>query len=345
MEHKKEKRTLKPLIEVLEGKKPERIPVWLMRQAGRYLPEYRKLRATAGNFLDLCLNPELAAEITLQPVRRFNFDAAILFADILLVPMALGQKLEFREGEGPRLDPMDEKKLAGLSLDGKKLMPVYETLKRVKSELPDDVALIGFCGAPWTVAAYMIDGTGENNFARAKSWTREPAALAALTEMLIDASADYLSRQIEAGAGVVQVFDSWAGVLKGGDFRRWVIQPTRKLVARVRKNHPHIPIIGFPRAAGAHYRNYFRETGVDALGIDQHVGLDEAKILQKTGPLQGNLDPALLVEGGERMRAALEEIVKNLGPTHVVNLGHGVLPETPVGHVAELVRIVRGFGT
>ena len=338
----------KPILQVLKGEKPDRLPVWLMRQAGRYLPEYRKLRIQAGNFLDLCLTPKWASEITLQPIRRFGFDAAILFADILLIPMALGVKLEFRKGEGPVLPVIeDEKAIACLKLTPEKLAPVYETLRLVKNQLPKETALIGFCGAPWTVAAYMIDGSSRDNFTKAKNWVaHKPKDLAKLIDVLIDASEIYLCAQIEAGAEVLQLFDSWAGLLKPDDFRRWVIEPTQKLVSRVKKKHPQIPIIGFPREAGEGYYAYIRETGVDALSIDQHVDLTYAKRkLQSVKPLQGNLDPELLVKGGTDMKKALDGILKNLGPSHIVNLGHGVVPQTPVEHVAQLVEHVRRYKT
>jgi uroporphyrinogen decarboxylase len=346
MEGKQVHETGKPILEVLNRKKPNRNPVWLMRQAGRYLPEYRDLRAKARNFLDLCLTPEWAAEITLQPIRRFDFDAAILFADILLIPYALGQKLEFREGEGPVLEALDdENSISRLQYDDKKLSAVYETLDRVKNRLPQKTALIGFCGAPWTVACYMIDGNSRESFSKTKSWAlQKPELLTKLTDRLIDASEIYLSAQIEAGAEIVQIFDSWAGLLSPGDFRRRVIEPTKKLASRMKKRYPHIPIIGFPREAGNNYHPYILEAGVDAVSLDQHVDLDYAKrALQSVRPLQGNLDPALLVKGGKEMKAGLEKIMTTFGPTHIVNLGHGVVPETPPEHVAELVKFVHSF--
>jgi uroporphyrinogen decarboxylase len=322
------------------------MPIWLMRQAGRYLPEYRKLRAEAGDFLDLCLTPKWASEVTLQPVRRFGFDAAILFADILLIPYALGLKLQFQEGEGPVLQTVDnDNTISKLKYNISKLKPVYETLDLVKRQLPEETALIGFCGAPWTVACYMIDGNSRANFAQAKKWAAEkPESLQKLINILIDASEAYLCSQIEAGAEVLQIFDSWAGLLSSEDFRRWVIEPTQKLVGGIKKKHPHIPIIGFPREAGKGYHAYIRETGVDAVSIDQHVDLDYAKSeLQSVKPLQGNLDPELLVKGGAEMKRALAAILDKLGPTHVVNLGHGILPQTPLEHVAEMLSLVRAF--
>ncbi len=339
-------KTEKPILNVLQGRKPSRRPVWLMRQAGRYLPEYRVLRAKAEDFLKMCLTPELATEITLQPIRRFGMDAAILFADILLIPFALGVDLEFREGEGPVLRKIEKiQDAAKLSYDDSKLFPVYETLQRVKPELPSETALIGFCGAPWTVACYMIDGNSRGNFAAAKDWVQQrPEDLQTLIDILIDASEAYLSRQIDAGAEVLQIFDSWAGLLSGADFHRFVIQPTHKLVARLKAKYPHVPIIGFPREAGEGYAPYIRETGVDTVGIDPYVDLDYAKReLQVVKPLQGNLNPDLLVKGGDEMFAALESIMKKLGPTHVVNLGHGVVPQTPPEHVAQMVDFVHNF--
>ncbi len=336
----------KPILEVLSGKTPSRRPVWLMRQAGRYLPEYRELRAKAENFLNLCMTPEWATEITLQPIRRFDFDAAILFADILLIPMALGQKLEFREGEGPVLETVtDENSILRLNYNNQKLEPVYETLNRVKERLPPTTTLVGFCGSPWTVACYMIDGNSKNDFALAKTWAKEkPDLLEKLINKLIDASEIYLSEQIKAGAEALQLFDSWSGLLSASDFHRWVIKPTQKLVGRMKARYPHIPILGFPREAASGYAPYIRETGVDAVSIDQHVDLNFAKNeLQIIKPLQGNLDPDLLVRGGAEMKAGLEKIMKTFGPRHIINLGHGVVPQTPTEHVAELVKFVRDF--
>jgi uroporphyrinogen decarboxylase len=340
-------KTKKPILNVLRGEKPGRRPVWLMRQAGRYLPEYRDLRSKAENFLNLCLTPEWASEITLQPIRRFDFDAAILFADILLIPYALGQKLEFREGEGPVLETVsDEDSIARLKYDDRKLLPVYETLNLVKTKLPEKTALIGFCGAPWTVACYMIDGNSRDDFAAARSWVKNrPELLDKLIETLIAASESYLSQQIEAGAECLQIFDSWAGLLPAADFRRFVIEPTKNLVARMKNKYPHIPIIGFPREAGENYAPYIRETGVDAVSIDPHIDLSYARReLQGVKPLQGNLAPELLLQGGDPMQKALAAIMETMGPAHIVNLGHGVLPPTPVEHVADLVKIVRNFG-
>ena len=332
----------KPILDVLAGNKVEQIPIWLMRQAGRYLPEYRELRAQAKNFLELCLTPKWATEITLQPIRRFGFDAAILFADILLVPYALGQKLEFRDGEGPVLEQLEN--LYGLKFDITKLANVFETVRSVKTQLPGKTVLIGFCGAPWTVAAYMIDGNSRNDFVRAKQWADEkPELLEKLISVLIDASEAYLGEQVKAGAEILQLFESWAGLHKDIAFDRWIIEPTKELVSRIKKKYPHTPIIGFPRDAGEKYKGYAAHTGVDAVSIDQHVKLDQAQELQKIKTLQGNLDPALLVTGGEEMKRAALAILEKLGPRHIFNLGHGVVPQTPLEHVAELVKIVHGY--
>jgi uroporphyrinogen decarboxylase len=341
----------KPILRVLQGETLGVPPVWLMRQAGRYLPEYRAVRETVGGFLDLCLTPELAAEVTLQPVRRFALDAAILFSDILIVPYALGQALDYRDGEGPVLKPI----CSAASLDelddtsiADRVAPVWRTVERVKRALADHVALIGFAGAPWTVASYMVEGGTSRDFAAVKSWAlTEPESFAALIERLEAATIVYLDGQIRAGAEVIQLFDSWAGVLPEAAFRRFVIAPTRRIVAAIRQNHQHIPIIGFPRGAGLMYRDYFTETGVTALGLDQNVPLAIARdTLQRHGPVQGNLDPLLLVAGGAVMTEAVRDIVATLGAgPFIFNLGHGVLPATPPGHVQALIEQVRRGAT
>ena len=336
----------KPILDVLRGQTPEHIPVWLMRQAGRYLPEYRELRAKSKNFLNMCLTPELATEITIQPIRRFNMDAAILFADILLVPMALGLALDFREGEGPVLQRVQDKKsIDMLAYKADMMAPVFETLRRVKPLLPEKTTLIGFCGSPWTVACYMIDGNSKDDFAAAKAWVKErPDDLQNLIERLVDASEAYLISQIEAGAEVLQLFDSWAGLLSGADFQRFVIDPTRELVLRLKKKHPEIPIIGFPREAGENYAPYIRQTGIDAMSIDQSVDPVSAKRdLQSVKPLQGNLSPDLLVQGGKAMFDALEKMLTIFGSLHIANLGHGVVPQTPLEHVGAMVKFVQNF--
>ncbi len=333
----------KPLLNVLNGQPTDYVPLWLMRQAGRYLPEYRQLRAKAKNFLDLCFTPQLASEITLQPIRRFHFDAAIIFADILLIPFALGQRLEFREGEGPLLDAINsENELSRLTFNIDRLSSVFETIGLVKEKLDTQTALIGFCGAPWTVACYMIDGTSKNSFAKTQVWAKEkPQWLEKLISILITVSEKYLLRQIEAGAEIIQIFDSWAGLLQNDMFERWVINPTKEIITRIKQKHPHVPIIGFPREARAMYAAYATHTGVDAMSIDQQVLLTEAQQLQKIKLLQGNLDPRLLVKGGDEMHQAVTAILTKLGSKHVFNLGHGILPETPLTHVEELIKIVR----
>jgi len=337
----------KPLLDVLQGKTPEHMPVWLMRQAGRYLPEYRELRAKAKNFLNLCLTPEWATEITLQPIRRFGMDGAILFADILLVPMALGLSLDFREGEGPILECVtDQHSIERLSYNNGLVHPVYETLTRIKPQLPDHTTLIGFCGAPWTVACYMIDGNSKNDFAQAKQWaSQQPELLDSVIQKLVDASARYLCKQVEAGAEALQIFDSWAGLITDeAAFRRFVIEPTRTIVSRVKAQHPYVPIIGFPREAWSHYKRYIRETGVDAMSVDHALSLStDGKQLQAIKPLQGNLSPDLLVQGGAAMKRSLDHIYEQMGLRHIMNLGHGVVPQTPPEHVADLVKHTRGF--
>jgi uroporphyrinogen decarboxylase len=335
------------MLEALAGRRPGRPPVWLMRQAGRYLPEYRKVRGQVGGFLDLCFTPDLAVEVTLQPIRRFAFDAAILFSDILVVPHALGQTVSFREGEGPVLTPIrTADDVARLQRDRlpEILAPVYETVRRLAASLPDQVALIGFAGAPWTVATYMVEGGTSRDFHRTKLWAyRDPEGFAVLIDRVTEATIDYLRSQIEAGAEIIQLFDSWAGVLPEAEFDRWVIEPTRRIVAALRASHPDLPIIGFPRGAGALYPRYFAQTGVTAVSLDTSVPCSWARTaLQTLGPVQGNLDPLALVAGGTALANAAAAILDALaaGP-FVFNLGHGIVPETPPEHVAELVAQVQ----
>lgn len=335
----------KPLLKALAGQAQNPVPFWLMRQAGRYLPEYRELRASAGNFLDFCLTPKLAVEATLQPIRRFHMDAAILFSDILVIPLALGQKVDFREGEGPVLDPVrGGGDLAGLDPRGipARLAPVYEAIVLLRRELDPATALIGFAGAPWTLATYMVEGGTSEDFAQVRAWAAQPD-FDTLIALLTDAVAAHLIAQCDAGAEVVQIFDSWAGLLGGADLRRLVIAPTAEIVRRVKIKHPLIPVIGFPRGIGAHYPTYARQTGVDALSLDQSVGPEwAARELQPLCPVQGNLDPQVLVRGGEELRQGVARIVAALGNgPFVFNLGHGVVPETPVEHVAELAALLR----
>jgi uroporphyrinogen decarboxylase len=338
----------KPLLRVLAGERQAVPPVWLMRQAGRYLPEYRALREKAGGFLDLCFNPELAAEVTLQPVRRFGFDAAILFSDILVVPLALGRKVWFQEGEGPRLEPLtDAAAVAALGerIDQAIVMPVYETVRRVRAALDAKTALIGFCGAPWTVATYMVAGEGTPDQAPARMFAcREPETFARLVERLADASIAYLVGQLQAGAECVQLFDTWAGVLSEGEFERWSIRPTRRVVEGVRARVPGAKIVGFPRGAGAKVARYVAETGVDAVGLDWTQGLAFARdVVQRLKPVQGNVDPLALLAGGAALDREVDAVMEALaGGPFIFNLGHGILPQTPIAHVERMVKRVRG---
>lgn len=333
------------LLGVLTGTAVDPPPLWLMRQAGRYLPEYRALRAKAANFLDFCYSPALAAEATLQPIRRFDFDAAILFSDILVVPDGLGAKVEFREGEGPVLEPMGPADLGKLDIDRVRryLAPVYDTVAKVRAALAPDKALIGFAGAPWTVACYMAEGHGSRDFAAPKAWLwRDRASFAALIELLVQATVEHLSAQIEAGVDCVQLFDSWAGVLPETEFRDFVIAPARAIARSLKARHPAVRIIGFPRGAGALLGEYAAAAGMDAVGLDYTVPLAVGQAVQKTVPVQGNLDPVLLLAGGAPLPARVREIRKAFaGRPHVFNLGHGILPATPIEHVEALVSAVR----
>ena len=334
-------------LRALAGETTARPPVWLMRQAGRYLAEYRAIRDEAGSFLDLCYTPKLATEVTLQPIRRFGFDAAILFSDILVIPHGLGQKLEFREGEGPVLEPIeDDAGLGRLKRDGclDRLAPVFETVGRIREALPEEVPLIGFCGAPWTVATYMVAGRGTPDQAPARLWAyRDAEGFARLVDLLVEVSAAYLIAQIEAGAQAVQIFDSWAGSLPEDAFRRWSLAPNREIVRRVKAAHPQVPVIGFPRAAGPLYEAFVEETGVDAVACDTTLPVDWIRDrLQPKAAVQGNLDPLLLVAGGRAMEERVREIVAVLGAgSFIFNLGHGIVPQTPPEHVARLVEIIR----
>jgi uroporphyrinogen decarboxylase len=338
------------LLRVFAGDALTPPPIWLMRQAGRYLPEYRAIRATVGGFLELCYTPDLAAEVTLQPIRRFGFDAAILFSDILVVPDALGQKVEFVEGEGPRLDPMRSgRELDRLQPDATrpKFGRVFETVAKVREALPDETALFGFCGAPWTVATYMVEGQKSPDQAQARLLAyREPQVFQRLIDLLADVSVDYLSGQVEAGADVVQIFDSWAGSLPEDQLRRWVIEPTRRIVSRLRERYPNVPIIGFPRGIGAQTVVYAAETGVDGVSCDTGQPLDFMKTeLAERTVVQGNLDPLLLVTGGQALERRVAEIMAALASRpFIFNLGHGIIPETPPENVARLVALVRGLG-
>lgn len=338
----------KPILEVLAGRRQRRPPVWMMRQAGRYLPEYRALREKAGGFLDLCFTPQWAAEATLQPVRRFGFDAAILFSDILVVPHALGRAVEFEAGEGPRLDPLDDAgKMAGLrrEIDEAALAPVYETIGRVTAELPPDVALLGFCGAPWTVATYMVAGRGTPDQAPARLFAyRDPQAFEQLIDVLVAASTRYLVGQLRAGVDAVQIFDTWAGVLSPAEFARWCVAPTRRLVEAVRHEVPGARIIGFPRDAGSKLKTYLEGVPLDAVGLDWMV---DAGFVRQAVPagmaVQGNLDPLTLIVGGEALDRAVDQVLADFaGLPLIFNLGHGITPATPIAHVARMLARVRG---
>lgn len=337
----------KPLLRVLAGESLSVPPIWLMRQAGRYLPEYRKIRERAESFLSLCFNPQLAAEVTLQPIRRFGFDAAIIFSDILVVPHALGQRVSFEVGEGPRLDALSEPDALGRlrpTIDHAVLAPAYETIARVKLELPPAVALLGFCGAPWTLATYMIAGRGTADQLPARMFAYHyPQAFADLIDRLVDASSDYLIRQFEAGADAVQIFDTWAGILPDDEFDKWCIDPIGRIVAKVRSRIPAARIIGFPRGAGTRLGRYLAGVPVDAIGLDWMVERSYARdYVQKRRAIQGNLDPLALLAGGDTLDRAVDTILEAFGEgAFIFNLGHGVVPDTPVAHVEQLVARVR----
>ncbi len=338
----------KPLLDALQGRTSARPPIWLMRQAGRYLPEYQALRKQAETFIDFCLTPDLAVEATLQPVRRYRLNAAILFSDILVVPHALGQWVGFEQGEGPKLEPVREAEaIDALELDGltDRLAPVYEAAKRIGRTLDADVAFIGFAGAPWTVATYMIEGGSSRDFSMVKRMALgDPHSFGKLMDVLTEATIEHLLAQIEAGADVVQVFDSWAGVLSETDFERFAIEPMRRIVNRIKDSARPVPVIGFPRGAGASYAQYVAATGVDAVSLDTSVPLGWARDqLQPMATLQGNLDPEVLVTGGPLLERETRRIMGALGEgPFIFNLGHGVNKDTPAEHVAHLVDLVRG---
>lgn len=343
----------KPFLKALTGGVPERVPVWLMRQAGRYLPEYRDLRAQAGGFLNMVFDPVKAAEVTIQPLRRFGMDAAILFSDILVVPQALGQGVRFETGEGPVLDAItDAGGIDRLNRDrfDEILSPVYETVRLVRRALTAEgfsgTALIGFAGAPWTVACYMVEGGGSRDFNAVRRWAlADPKNFSRLIGLLTESTISYLRAQIDAGAEAVQLFDSWAGILDRQEFARWVIAPARTIARALKQSHPHVPLIGFPRGAGPLYLDYAAQAEVSALGLDQQVPPGwAAKNLQMLLPVQGNLDPARLLAGGDALRAGAEDILRSLaGRPFVFNLGHGVIKETPPDHVRQLVEMVQSW--
>jgi uroporphyrinogen decarboxylase len=337
----------KPLLAVLRGERRDPVPMWMMRQAGRYLPEYRELRREKGSFLDLVYDSDAAAEITLQPLERFpELDAAILFSDILIVPFAIGQNLTFVTGEGPRLTPpLMSADLDQLTPYPARLDPIYETVRKVRERLGSDKALIGFAGSPWTVATYMVAGQGSRDQAETRRLAYgDPAKFAEIIGFIEQVTVDYLCRQVEAGVETLQLFDSWSGSLSPAQYEQWVIGPTARIVAAVKKRHPEVPVIGFPKGAGGKLAAYARETCVDAVGLDETVDpLWAAKELPVELALQGNLDPVALIAGGEALETAVKRILDAFaGRPHIFNLGHGILQDTPIAHVEQLISLVKG---
>lgn len=335
------------LLDTLRKTNPGKRPIWLMRQAGRYLPEYRALRADKGGFLALVYDTDAAAEITLQPIRRFGFDGAILFSDILIVPYAMGQDLEFLAGEGPKLSPrLVDSALGNLSAVPERLTPIYETVRKVRAALDDDKTMLGFAGSPWTVATYMCAGEGsrDQHETRAMAY-RDPQAFGEVIQAIVGVTVEYLSGQIEAGAEAVQLFDSWAGSLSPAQFEQWVIAPNAAITAAIKARHPGTPIIGFPKGAGEKLPAYARETGVDAVGIDETIDpVLAARELPQGLPVQGNLDPLLLLSGGEALESGARRVLDAFANRpHVFNLGHGIGQFTPIENVEALLRIVRGW--
>ncbi len=334
------------VMKVLAGETVFPPPVWLMRQAGRYLPEYRATRKKAKGFLDLCYTPDLAVEVTLQPIRRFGFDAAILFSDILVIPDALDRNVRFVEGTGPLMDPISAEAIAALDASGMHahLAPVYETVRRLRSELPAETTLLGFCGAPWTVATYMIAGHGTPDQAPARLFAMQhPDAFMALLNLLSEISADYLIAQIDAGADAVQIFDSWAGVLSERDFARFAVGPVKRMVDRIREERPGIPVIGFAKGAGALLETYRAATGVDCVGLDWTVPSKLGRQIQAGGAVQGNLDPLRMVAGGAALDEGVDEVLETLGNGPLIfNLGHGITPQADPKNVTRLMQRVRG---
>lgn len=340
--------TNRKVLDVLDGKRVTPPPIWLMRQAGRYLPEYRETRQKAGSFLDLCYSPEFATEVTLQPIRRYGFDAAILFSDILVIPDALHRNVRFSEGHGPQMDPINVDGIKGLSADGvmDHLKPVMQTVSKLRSELPSETTLLGFCGAPWTVATYMIAGHGTPDQAPARLFAyRHPEVFARLLDFLADVSADYLVAQIDAGADAVQIFDSWAGVLGEAEFEAYAVRPVRRIIDSVKSRRPQAKVIAFAKGAGILLKHYRQDTNADAIGLDWSVPLSFAVELQKDGPVQGNLDPMRVVAGGAALKDGIDAILQALGHGPLIfNLGHGITPQADPQHVSELVAQVRSFG-
>jgi uroporphyrinogen decarboxylase len=335
------------LLDTLRGEQGDRRPIWLMRQAGRYLPEYRALRAEKGGFLELVHDSEAAAEVTLQPIRRFGFDGAILFSDILVIPHALGQDLAFLAGEGPQLSPpLVDAALASLQAVPERLDPVYRTVARCREQLGPETTLLGFAGSPWTVATYMIAGEGSRDQQAARTMAyRDPSAMAAILGAIVDATVDYLSGQVVAGVEAVQLFDSWAGSLAPQEFERWVVAPNATVVERFKAKHPAVPVIGFPKGAGEKLSLYAAATGVDAVGLDETIDpLWAHRNLPAGLPVQGNLDPLLLLAGSDELEARACAVLDALSDRpHVFNLGHGIDKETPIAHVERLLAAVRGW--
>ena len=336
----------KPLLSVLNGTKTDTLPLWLMRQAGRYLPEYRALRAEKGGFLELVHDSAAAAEVTMQPIRRFGFDGAILFSDILVIPHAMGQDLWFETGEGPRLAPkLVDISLSALQRAPERLAPVIETVRQVKAALPAQTTFLGFAGSPWTVATYMVAGQGSREQAETRRFAyRDPKAFGEIITAIADLTVDYLSDQIEAGVDAVQLFDSWSGSLSPQQFEHWVIAPNVRIISKLKARHPHAVIIGFPKGAGGKLPAYAREVGADAIGLDETVDPNWAHHnLPKDLPVQGNLDPLALITGGETLDQAITGIIDAFQDRpHIFNLGHGILPDTPIAHVEALVARIRG---
>ena len=339
----------KKLLRALAGEVLDVPPIWMMRQAGRYLPEYRATRAQAGDFLSLCYTPDLAAEVTLQPIRRYGFDAAILFADILLLPQALGADLWFETGEGPRLStittPGELAKLKPVEAIHDTLSPIYETVRILSRDLPKDTTLIGFAGAPWTVATYMVAGRGTPDQGPAHALkTSDRATFQGLIDILTEGTIAYLSAQVEAGAEVIKLFDSWAGSLKGQDFDDFALAPARRIIAALKARHPGLPVIAFPREAGPRYEGFARATGADCVALDSSVSADWAAAhVQKDGCVQGNLDQRLLVTGGEDLVAETKRVVRAFsGGPHIFNLGHGITPDADPANVQRMIDAIRG---
>lgn len=340
--------THKPILEVLNGEVADTTPIWLMRQAGRYLPEYKKVRAKIPDFLSLCYNPDLAAEVTLQPIRRFGLDAAIVFSDILVIPDALGQKVEFYENSGPILHPLSSvDDIARLKCKNvaQHLDPVYQAINIVAQELSDKTALIGFSGAPWTVATYMVEGASSRDFTKVKRWAiAEPVGFQRLIDVLVDSISEHLIRQVSAGAEIIQIFDTWAGVLPSLEFQKWCISPVKEIVRRLQKHKPWVPIIGFPRGIGVNYKYYAFETGVNAVSIDSSVPLGWVETeLKEVNIVQGNMDPIVLLAGGKPMIETCRSIEEVLGRgQYIFNLGHGVNKETPPENITAVIEEIRG---